>query len=320
MFRLRRWYNQNSKTIWKITGIVVFLILVLRVLNYFAGQNNTIEYSNINSEIVTQQQYTDLSISTDKSVLSNEKISSSQKSSIQTINSFFAYCNEGNIKKAYELLTDECKEEMYPKEKDFKNNYYDQVFKGKKKEISVENWTGDIYQVFIEDDFLSTGIYNEGNTKRGYITIESVEDGEYKLNINGYIGRKNINKSVDYNNINLEVLRKDSYMDYEIYTFKIINNTENPILLDNLLNIDSMYIQDKNGIKYYAYTHEIALSELLLNKEETREISIKYYNKFTSKKQIEKMVFSGLIIDYNAYKNIQDKSLFKDYVEIKIDL
>lgn len=319
MFRLRRWYNQNSKTIWKVTGIVVFLIIILQVLNYFAGKNNSVDYSDLNSGFITEHRYTDLSISTDKSVLSNEKISSTQTKGIDVINNFFAYCNNGNIEEAYKLLSDECKKEMYPKLKVFNDSYYKKVFNGQKKNISIENWIGDTYKVEIVDDILSTGNYDEDNTKQDYITVNSTEDN--KLNINRYIGVKEINKSnTFYNDIQIDVEKKDVYMDYEIYTFKIKNNRDNPILLDNLMNINSMYLLDKNNLKYSAYTHEISLNDLLINARETRSFKIKYYNKFGSEKKIENIVFSKVVLNYDPSTYVQEGKAYNDFCQFNIEL
>ena len=319
MFRLRRWYNQNSKTIWKVTGIVVFLIIILQVLNYFAGKKNNIEY-NSNLVNLPNKEYTDLSISSDKSVLSNQKITTGQSKAIEAINSFFAYCNNGKVEEAYELLTDECKREMYPQLKDFKTSYYKRVFNGEKKNISLENWIGDIYKIEIVDDILSTGKYDENSTRQDYVTIENVGENNYKLNINGYIGETEINKANTFNNIEINVVKKDVYMDYEIYTFKVKNNMDNPILIDDLQEIDSMYLLNKNNIKYPAYTHEISLGELLINAKETRNLRIKYYNKYGSQKKIESIVFSKLIVDYYSYMVVQDKQVYNNYRELKIDI
>lgn len=320
MFRLRRWYNQNSTTIWKVTGFVVFLILLIQTLNYFAGRKNNIEYKP-NKESPIQKQYTDVTLSSEKSVLSDNKISEDQTESIQVINSFYNYCNKGEFQEAYKLLTDECKEEMYPKIKDFRLNYYNTVFNGEKKNISIENWYGNIYKVEICNDLLSTGIYDENSVKQEYIAVEEMKGNEYRININGYIGRRKINKTQNFlPNIDLTVQCKDIYMDYEIYTFKIKNNTNNKVLLDNLKDINSMYIIDRNNVKYFAYTHEMSLSELLINEREERVFKIKYYNKYGSNKQIDNIVFTKVITEYTSKLSLEDYHLFKDYKEFKVEL
>lgn len=318
-FRLRRWYNRNSKMIWRITVIIVFFIIMLQLFNYFEGRNNNIKDYIIDDNL-TKEKYSDLYISDNKSVLSNDKISSSKYNSIEVINTFFDYCNDGKIEKAYELLTDECKKQMYPGVKDFKDNYYKIVFNGKKKSISIENWIGDTYKVQIVDNILATGKYDESSIRRDYITIINDDDDNYKLNINQYIDTFEINKSSIFNeNLEINVEKRDVYMDYEVYTFKIKNNMDKPIMLDNLKNINSIYLEDKNSLKYYAYTHELSIGELLINQKETRTLKIKFYNKFSSSRKIESIIFSNVILNY-SYSLTENKEEINNYSKFKIEI
>ena len=123
MLKLRRWYNQNRKTIWKVTGFIVFLIALIQLLNHISRSNNE-SANNVNVSNTVNREYTDLTLETDKSALNNQKISPGQSDDIEIINNFFKYCNEKDINKAYELLTDECKEEMYPSIDVFQQAYY----------------------------------------------------------------------------------------------------------------------------------------------------------------------------------------------------
>ena len=323
MFRLRRWYNQNKKTIWKFIIIIGLLIALLQFFNYMASRKNSLDTlknnnSNDNS-LGLDNTYTDLSLNTDKSVLSNQTISDIQKNTINVVNEFYSYCNKKDLQKAYDMLTEECKEEMYSTIKDFQNIYYRNIFNGSKKKITIENWHGNTYKVSINDDYLANGKYTKDNQIQEYITIEKNEKNEYKLNINGYIGRNKLNKSNELDGIQVNVVSIDTYMDYEIYTFNIKNNRETSILLDSLQNINSMYIEDSNNIKYSAYSHELSLGQMLINPRENREISIKYYSKYGSTKNIKKIEFNNVVLDYKEYQSLKNKEAYK-YSKIIIDL
>ena len=155
MFRFRRWYNQNRKTIWRTIIIIVFLIVLIQFLNYMVVRKyktNNSDVNNIANNNYIENTYTDISLNSDKSAVTNEKMSSNQTNKLNTINDFFAYCNKKEIQKAYNLLTDECKEQMYPSKKDFEKGYYQSVFDGKNKNIVVENWISNIYKVTINDE------------------------------------------------------------------------------------------------------------------------------------------------------------------------
>lgn len=295
MYRLIRFYNQNRKQIWKIIGVIFMIILVLQLLNYSAKQKaknqNNSTINNSNNNLLS---YNNIDVSTNKSVLSGNEISQQQQSSIKIIDEFFAYCNEQKIQEAYDLLTEECKEEMYSSIEIFDEIYYQKVLNGKKKNISVENWTGNIYKVTINDNFIATGEYSEKNKMQDYITVK-----DNKLNINSYVGRVVLDREKQKEDITIKIIRQDTYMDYITYTFEITNHSQKAILLDSLDNMDTMYIKDTNGIKYTAYSHELSDDNLLVDEGNQKQITIKYYSKFSSTKRIRNIVFSRFILDYN---------------------
>ena len=299
MHRLIRFYNQNRKSIWKIILVITIIICILQLLNYIAKKQNEKVIQDVdNNESINTIKYNNVNLETEKSVLSGDKISKEQQSSVKIIDDFFSYCNEQKIQEAYDLLTEECKEEIYSSVQIFEEMYYKKVLNGQRKNISIENWTDDIYKVKINNDFLSSGKYSTENTIQDYITIKN-----NKLNINSYIGRKTYDKEKYSKDINIKVLEKNEYMDYTTYTFEITNNSKNTVLLDTLKNIDSMYIEDNNGVKYSAYTHEISEGQLLIYEGSKVKIKLKYYSKFSSNKKIKKIVFSNMVLNYDNFSN-----------------
>lgn len=318
MHKIMRFYNQNRKAIWGFIIFVAFLIIILQLLNHMAKQDNEKKLNSVNNVKTNAVQYNEVTLESQKSALSGKKISESQQEAIKTIDKFFSYCNEKNLQEAYNLLTEECKEEMYTTEESFQKSYYEQVLNGQKKNISVENWTSNIFKVKITDDYLSSGNYSSRNTIQDYITVERDDNEEYKLNINGYIGRTNPNKETEHENIKIKAIEKNMYMDYTTYVFEITNNSYRTIVLDDLKNIDGMYIQDDNKMKYSSYTHELSLGELQINSGEQRKIKIKYYSKYSSVKRITNIVFSKVILDYESYSSLSNKNSYGNYYTFEI--
>lgn len=312
--RIVEWYNRNRQ---KISFIIIFMLIIIVANIVLVYLSNEIRKEQMEEEPTQnivyheiQEEFNQITIGSDSSALSGDELTSSQIEMIEVIEQFVEYCNNGNVEEAYNLLSDECKDEMYKTLNDFKVSYYDQVFAGEKKSISVENWSANIYKVTIQKDILSTGIYTDEDTLRDYMSVITDENNNYKLNINGYLGREDINLTEVQDNIEITVLRSNTYKDYQTYTFKIVNNSDDTILLDDKSNINSMYLEDENGVEYSAYTHEISDAELVIPSGQTREIEIKYYNKYISSKQIEKIVFSRIVLKYNIgerynYGNIE---------------
>ena len=142
---------------------------------------------------------------------------------------------------------------------------------------------------------LATGKSNDGYSKQDYITVKE-EDGEDKLNINNYIGHTDINKTTEKDEISMQVISKEAYMDYEEYKINVTNNKDQAIVLDGRSNVDSLYLEDSRGQKYSAYTHELTTPMLNLDAGSSRELTIKFYNRYGSNKTIEYIVFSDLLV------------------------
>lgn len=318
MYKLIRFYNQNRKKILKIILIIVFIIGIIQLFNYLTKVNR--EKSFEKSDVISNSNETGKEIVSNKSAVSGESISSVKlKNDVDVINEFLKYCNEGNINSAYGLLTNECKEVMFPTIEDFNNIYYSKIFNGENKSYTVENWVEDTYQVRITGDILSTGKLDNNETKQDYITIVD-QNGEDKLNINNYIGRKNLEKTTEYKNIEINVLSKDTYMDYEIYNLNISNNSENTILLDTGESTKSIYLLDSKDVKYYFYSNEIVQNRLLVQSKYNNTIQIKFSNSYSSSRNIKYLVFSKLILNYDEYKKLDDKSSYIDSYEFRVNV
>ena len=317
------WYNRNKRVMWRIVIIALVAIFLARGIGYLWTQNLEDEQLGIlASQNNTNTELNSVTLNDDKSTVSGKDLTKSQTNAVTKIDEFVQYCNNNQFKEAYNLLSEDCKKEMYPTVEAFQQNYYNSIFKGTKKNVSVENWVNYIYKVKFVEDALATGIYNTDNTIQDYITVVTDDNDEMKLNINSYIGKKEINKENNDKNINIKVLEKHQYMDYETYLFEITNNSDITILLNDNNNnsTDTMYLLDDNKLKYPAYTHELSEAELKLASKETRKVKIKYYNKYSSSRKIKSVVFSEIILNYYAYINYDNVGYYKNYGVIQIDI
>lgn len=295
------WYNTKKKSIWRTITIVASILILIRVLNSLAGislrekQNRNI--TTTEKKITTNS----IIIEGEESTVSGEELSSEQKNMLKALDQFGQYCINGEIDKAYNLLSDECKEEMYRSEEYFKSAYYDNVFKGERKDISVENWVGNTYKVRFIEDALSTGAYDKGSATQDYITIVKDENGENRLNINGYIGREKLNVSGTTGAVTIKAIETNIYMNYQTFTYEIANKSDKKIMLYEPNILETMYISDDKEIKYEPYMNELSKADLQIMPYETRKLTMKYYNKYVSSKIIKNIVFKRIILDYERY-------------------
>ncbi len=312
MNKIIRFYNQNRRKIFITIIIIAFLFALLQLLDKSLEIKNRYESDNMSK--VENIENENILIS-GKSISTGEKISNLilQKDS-EIIKKFIEYCNDKNLEEAYNLLTDECKEEMFPNINDFMNIYYMSFFNGETQYYTIENWSGNTYEINLVGDILSTGKVNDMKNKQDYITIVKQKNDNYKININNYIGRIMLNKQTESNNIIINIESKDVYKDYEIYNISISNNTNNIISLSMIEDSKAIYLLDENNMKYYFYNNEIIQNKLIIQNGFKNSLKIKFDNSYSSTKNIETLVFSKMILDYNEYKDLEDKTKYDFYV------
>ena len=322
--RIVEWYNRNREKIVIlficIAVIVGVNLLIVYLSNRIAKEKQENEVLQIEQENSLRSEFNSLSISSEESVLDDQQLTNFQQTMLKTLEKFVDYCNNGDIEGAYNLISDECKQEMYKTIEDFKTGYYNIVFNGESKSISVENWTANIYKVNFQPNYLALGNYTKGNIIQDYIQIVTDENGEHKLNINKYIGKEKIQKETTRNNLTIHITEVSRHMDYEIYKVKIINNSNSTVMLCDENNKNSIYLLDDNNLQYSVYTHEIAEASLKISPTETKEIELKFYNKYGTEKTIENIVFSKVILNLEEYENIEDKSQYEGFSYIQISI
>lgn len=301
MNNILRVIRENKLTITIIIGGIIFVLGIIQMLDYL------IRTKKVETPTYNDKKSSSYSDSTLQSAISkNSKIDENAVNYKKTIEKFIKLCNEGKTQEAYSMVSKECQEVFYQDYEKFYNDYYKNNFKSAKT-YTIQNWINNIFKVDLKDDILITG-GNTSSSIQDFITVISINN-EYKLNINGYIGRKNINKKTEKDNIVFKVLKKDTSMEYEKYYLEITNNSNQDILLDDLKSANTIYLIDSKGIKYPATNEGLTKELLYVRKQNTIKINIKFTNSYVADRELNYMVFSSVSNDGSVSKS-----------EYKIDL
>lgn len=301
-----RYYNQNKKTIWLVIIAIIILIIAIQALNIIVGKQK----NNNSNNIINEKEYkNNLNINV---LISEEQVKEEKE---MVIDQFLRYCNAKKIEEAYSLISEECKKELFPTIEYFKQNYYNIHF-DKTRLYSKESFSGNTYKIKLYDDILTTGNVNSNNTE-DYFTIIK-ENNSIKLNINNYIESKDVNKSSTNDNLQVKVIRKQTYKDYEKYEIQITNLSYKTILLDSKENTKTMYLVGQNNVKYYSLSHELLNENLIVKPKATISISIKYNKEYNSNKIVNQLIFSDVILDNDLYQ--ENKSDYKNRETIKVNI
>lgn len=165
--KIIRFYNQNRILFWTIILTVVAVIVLIHILNNFVAKNNqttdAISILNTNSTKADTNYF----------VISERRINLQET---EVIYNFLNYCNNGEVEKAYELLSSDCKEILYPSLNIFTKNYYNRIFNTKKLfrvQALIANGNYYTYQIDFTEDILETGKIDDSSIIDYYTIVEN---------------------------------------------------------------------------------------------------------------------------------------------------
>lgn len=293
--KLRILYHNNKTKIWLILGIIIFVYVIIRMFNAQIKKENE---EKINNDTNQNFQVTTYLPSSQTSVMTNSSTTKENvKKDTEIIKNFIDFCNDNNIEEAYNLLSQQCKDELYKNINDFYNKYYKNIF-NEKRSYDIENWASSkniTYKVKYLNDIMSSGTVNDEYIEE-YITVVT-ENNEKKLNINQFIGKEELNLKMETDNLNITVVNKYVYYDYEEYEIIFENNTDKNIILDTKENTESVYIEDTKDIKYTWFGNEVPNSYLNLNSGESKRLRLKFNEIYTGKKTDSTIYLTDVNID-----------------------
>lgn len=309
--KLLRLYNQNRGKIWTIIAIIIFILMMISLLNKVYEERNQQEMEQAEMEETPKYE------KESETMVTGGNVGKEVREDFgDLISNFLTYCQNHEPEKAYGLLSEDCKEILYPTEEIFNKQYYESRFSSGPKRFSFQSYTSSdtyIYMIKIFPDMMATGMGTAEQYIQDYISIIK-ENENYKLNVNGFIGRININKKETKNNITIEVNKREIYMDYSIYAIKIKNDSENTILLDSRNKTNTMYVVDRNKIKFKAMLHENIDTDFEIASGEEKEIKVKFSDSYKEKIPIDQIVFSDIHTDINAN---EEEEILKMEINLK---
>lgn len=323
---LRRMLVENRYVILVIiVGIILFLSLI-NVVNNFVKENTKLQAENSTNTntIVNSETYNNQPI-IGNTGNKNSNITNNNLNNEQIIKDFITYCNSYQIQNAYNLLSDECKEAVFFENMEyFRRNYVESIFTSNKV-ANIQIWLESYittYRVRLTEDILSTGnIKDQTNAIEDYYTIVQTEDGKQKLNINGYITRNYMkSKQEQVGDINIAILKKDIFKDYEQYEIRVENKTNNTIMLDSKENVNSIYLVSSNNSKYSGFTYELDEIKTVIQANTSKNMTIRFNKIYSNQTVIEKMIFGDIILNYDNYNASINKKDYKDRIAITIEM
>ena len=309
-----RKYNQNRRVIWTVIGIVAFFVIALQVIFGLIRETRDRQRQEQINNIYSQQQNTqnnyENSFNNETNTHQDENNVNSNTSTLttkQVIQQFVDYCNNNQIEQAYNMLSSDCKEAVFPTIQNFQNNYVEKIFTTNRS-VKIEDsmYGNSIYKITYSNDILANGGYQSENTFQDYCYITE-EDNATRLSINQFIRTEMINKNTTGSSIYANVMQKQIYVDYEIYEIQITNQSDDTILLSTK-QADNWEIIDDNDVTYSSNIDEIATERLIMQPQTTAIFNIRFNKIYNTERRINRLNISNVITDYEKYQRGEEVS------------
>ena len=251
-----------------IAVLVVWAIVI--IINYVIGNAPKID----TGPITTYKPHT--------AVMDSSEVPQKLQNPIEEkIAEFIKACNNKDYEKAYSLLSQACKKNVYPEIDNFKE-YVDVVFYTKKIH-NIQNFSNKdgnyIYYVTILDDIMATGSTDmeDIDTYEEMFTMKE-EDGEVKISIRGYIGNDKIDQM--YEDEYLKITIDDVKINYDTMTYyaKVRNKTDDIIVL---ADFSESYEISLYADGFYRKLNGLFLEKIIVKPEETKNLELtfaRYYD------------------------------------------
>ena len=291
--KIRLFYYNNKQIILISIGIIIFVYIIIRIINYNISVNREKELAEQNSQI-NESNIVYLPTKANPAISDSEVSEDTLESDTQIIQNFIDYGNSNNIEAAYELLSQDCKDEMFPNIEKFYNNYFKDIF-SEKRSYDIKTWIsyGNVtYRVKFLNNIMATGKINDEFIE-DYFTVIN-EGNKKKLNINQFIGKNKIEKHISKEGLDISVMNQYIYYDYEQYEIKFTNNSEKNITIDTKNDTETIYLQDKNGVEYTWFGNEIPNEYLRLSPGEERTFRIKFNKLYNTQRRDSSINFEDI--------------------------
>ena len=166
MSKIRKFYYDNKNQIWKNILIIVSILFVIQIINYRLKISRNKEINNtVNNNVINNNtnsnENNSINIKQESLIDSNNVNKQTIQEEAKIIKEFFNYCMNGQKEEAYNLLSKDCKEELYKDLSKFEQNYINNIlFVSTQNVVDIENWASNLYRVTIKEDIMATGNLN----------------------------------------------------------------------------------------------------------------------------------------------------------------
>ena len=128
MIKLLKYWNQNKRKIIITISVIALVFVIIKVANGIIKKQNEEKRNNPSNTSKVEN----IENPNQSTITGQELPENTTEQNTEIIKTFVNYCNNNQTQKAYEMLSDGCKEEFSNNVNSFINNYQAIIFKTRK--------------------------------------------------------------------------------------------------------------------------------------------------------------------------------------------
>ena len=239
--KVRRFFRNNKKLLLIVVIIWAIIFFVNKIFS-----NKPIEYTAETSYEAHTAVIND----------SNQTPQKLQQPIEDLIDEYIGYCNEGNYQRAFDLLSDDCKEYAFNNDiTEFMTHVLEKM--PTEKVHSIQNYSsikhnGEnlyIYEIKYTDDFLATGLTNtDYSFTSENITFFEGKDG-LEMNVGNFMYHKDIKSISENEYLKIDVIDKIVNYSIEEYEVTFTNRSEYTIVISDKQEKDEITLVLQNEVR-----------------------------------------------------------------------
>lgn len=288
----------------KLIAIIAFIWISIIIINKF------LENSNTKYEPTTT--YTPHTSILDGTSSAPKRVQNYMEDFVEE---YIEYCNNKEYEKAYNMISEECKEifDSFTAYKSYVSNKF-----GSKKIYSIQNYSNYndkyIYVVKLYDDILATGLTNSTYRYQEEKIVASYDkNNKIVFSVGNFIEKKDILSVQENEYLKIDVKNKIVKYGFETYEVRLTNRSENTIVIENgtienevLLNLGK------------EYRKEVDATDIILKPNETKTVNLTFNKFYDDGVDSKSIVFNSIRVVENYIEDNpnEDNSIYKFSMEL----
>lgn len=283
--KIRHFFKKHGKLI----IIILFVLVLVIIINRFLTLNNVPDAPTTS--------YTPHTTVLDDSEDVPEEVADSFESFIEN---YVRYCNNRDFVSAYNLISEDCKENFFGNSYNNFVNYVSDKFDGTKN-YAIQSYSKAndkyIYSVKLYDNFLATGLTNQSyRYVEEKMAINYDDNGNIVFSVGNYMGSQELQFQASNDYLVARVTKSVEKYSFIIYNLELTNRSNYTVVVQDGNTDDvEIYINTENEIRGCIEEE----TDIVLAPGETKNVSISFSKFYDSNTSVDSLVLNAVRVMEN---------------------